>query len=649
MPLTSNRFVLSLFSFCLLVSLVCFFLPGQASSEDLREAVVAVPRDFPPQYSIDSEGRPKGSVIDIMDAIARIAQIRFSYVVMDNRDDMLTALLEQQVDLIPNSGLSRSRMADYGIIFTDPLESFQVKTFVLKENLKAYEKHRYTDLKVGTVRSSFVLLYLKRIGVQNITLYESIPDCVFALLSGEVEVSVYPEELFEKVARDAGVSERIAQTGESLFESKPGLAASKENQDLVIKINGAIEEFHRSKLSNAIFQRWYVEESPYWSSGRVFSYMALLVVGFATFFFFWRFKLHKNIQEKLNAGERRFMAQYNSIPSPTYTWQFQDNDFVLVNYNNAAMRVSNNKVSENVGKSISEIYPDSREIWLLVQHCLQRQCALVKEIKILSNGDVAIYHISCAFVPPDLVLMHSIDVTAKKKIDAKEKEYRSQLQSLASALTNAEEKERRRIAMELHDTIGQNLALSKIRLVMLSQTSNDEKVATEVSKILEALDQSIQMTRNLTFEMGTPILYRLGFEPSVNWLAEKLFEEHGLEVVYRNYGLPHDMEDELKAFLFRALRELLMNVVKHAQTSEVKVSTSFSDQRILRLTVTDHGKGFDSESQSFKNWKDTPFGLFSLKERLKSLGGHIDIYSKIGQGTQVVLLIPVDAFHGSGV
>jgi signal transduction histidine kinase len=163
------------------------------------------------------------------------------------------------------------------------------------------------------------------------------------------------------------------------------------------------------------------------------------------------------------------------------------------------------------------------------------------------------------------------------------------------------------------------------------------------------LDQSIQMTRNLTFEMGTPILYRLGFEPSVNWLAEKLFEEHGLEVVYRNYGLPHDMEDELKAFLFRALRELLMNVVKHAQTSEVKVSTSFSDQRILRLTVTDHGKGFDSESQSFKNWKDTPFGLFSLKERLKSLGGHIDIYSKIGQGTQVVLLIPVDAFHGSGV
>jgi signal transduction histidine kinase len=628
--------------------IACLILIGQVSSEELREVVVAVPRDFPPQYSIDAEGRPKGMVIDILDAVARIANIRFNYVVMDNWDDMLTALLEQQVDLIPNSGLSRSRMMDYGIIFTDPLERLQVKTFVLKEKLKEYEKHRYTDLKVGTVRSSFALLYLKRIGVQNITLYESIPDCVFALLSGEVEVSVYPENLFLKVARDAGVSGRIAQTGETLFESKPGLAVSAENQELVTKINAAIEAFYRSKLSNVVFQRWYEEESPYWSAGRAFSYMILLVFGFAAFFLLWRFRLHKNIQEQLNASERRFMAQYNSIPSPTYTWQFQDNDFVLVNYNNASMRVSNNKVSENVGKSISEIYPESRQIRFLVQNCLLRQCNLEKEIEISSHGKTVIYQISCAFVPPDLVLMHSVDVTTRKAIDAKEKEYRSQLQSLASALTNAEEKERRRIATELHDTIGQNLALSKIRLVMLSQNLNDQQVTDEVSKILEALDQSIQMTRNLTFEMGTPVLYRLGFEPSVNWLAEKLFEEHSLEVVYSNYGLPDDMEDELKAFLFRALRELLMNVVKHAQTSEVKVSTSFSDQRILRLTVTDHGKGFNSASQLFNNWKDTSFGLFSLKERLKPLGGHIDIYSKIGQGTKVTLLIPVDAFHSSG-
>lgn len=640
--------VLSILSIFLLSLCTLFISPEGAFSAGMIEVAVAIPRDFPPQYSIDSEGQPKGSVIDILDAIARIAQIKFSYVVMDNWDEMLIALLKEQVDLIPNSGLSRSRMADFEIIFTDPLERFQVKAFVLKEKMKKYQDHKLIDLKVGTVRSSFALLYLKRTGFQNITLYESIPDCVFALLSGEVDVSVYPEELFEKVARDAGVSERITQIGESLFESKLGFAASIKNQDLVLKINRAVEEFYRSKLSDVIFQRWYVEESPYWSVVRVFSYMTLFVIGLAIFFFCWRFKVYKNIQEKLNFSEKRFMAQYNSIPSPTYTWQLQGQEFILVNYNNSAMRVSNNKISENVGKSVSEIYPDSKEILFLVQSCFQRQCSIEKEIEMSSNDDTSIYQVSCAFVPPDLILMHSNDITTKKRLHIKEQEYRTKLQALASALTNAEEIERRRIATELHDTIGQNLALSKIRLVMLSQTLNDENVSAEISKILEALNQSIGMTRSLTFEMDPPILYKLGFEPTVNWLTEKLYEEHGLQVVYKNNGLPEGMTDELKTFLFRALRELLMNVVKHAETCTVKVATSFSDQGILRLTVTDNGRGFDVDSISIANWNDKAFGLFSLQERIKSLGGHVDIYSKTGQGTRVTLLIPVNVFRGAG-
>lgn len=631
------------------VLVFAFFVPAPVDANVLEEITVAVPRDFPPQYSIDSEGRPKGSVIDILDSISRIAEVRFNYVVMDNWDEMFMALVNKQVDLIPNSGLSRSRMADYGIIFTDPLERFQVRTFVLRENVKAYEGLKLNDLKIGTVRSSFVLLYLKRMGVQNINLYESIPDCVFALLSGEVDLSVYPEELFTKVARDAGVSERISQIGETLFESKPGLALSVENQALIFKINESIEEFYRSKLANVIFQRWYGEDSPYWSVTRVFVYMAVLFMGFSLLFLGWRSRIQKHVQEKLNASEKRFLAQYNSIPSPTYTWQYQGNEFILVNYNNAAMRVSKNKVSENVGKTLSDIYPDSGELQFMIQSCFQRQCSLEKEISMTFPEGMSVFHVGCAFVPPDLVLMHANDITTKKKIDAKEREYRSQLQALASALTNAEEQERRRIATELHDTIGQNLALSKIRLVMLSQTLDEKDASREISKILEALDQSIQMTRTLTFEMGTPVLYKLGFEPSVNWLAEKLFDEHGLEVSYENMGLPDEMVDELKAFLFRALRELLMNVVKHAETCKVKVRTSFSDKGILRLSVTDHGKGFDVEEISFTRWQEQSFGLFSLKERVKSLGGHIDIYSKKSQGTKVTILIPVDAFDGSGV
>lgn len=290
------------------------------------EYLVAIPRDFPPQYSLSSDGVPKGSTVEILDFVSRFSGVEFRFVVMDTWDEMLRALLGGEVDMIPNAGLSRARMKDYGVVFSEPLERFPVKTFVLKQNENTYGKLRLNDLKVGTVRSSFALTYLKRLGVHNITLFESIPDCVFALLSGEVDAVVYPQEPLLKIARDAGVAARVVQTGDSLFESKQGVAIAPGSAELLPLVNAALENIGGSGILSEIFDRWYVEKIPFWSARRVFFLMSLLLLLLTLSFFWWKTRFYRTTEEDLNARERAFMAHYNSVTSPTYTLQAKNDE-----------------------------------------------------------------------------------------------------------------------------------------------------------------------------------------------------------------------------------------------------------------------------------------------------------------------------------
>jgi signal transduction histidine kinase/ABC-type amino acid transport substrate-binding protein len=613
-----------------------------------RVVRVAVPGNFPPQYVVGSDGVPGGATVEMIDALGGIGNMEIRYVVFDAWDEMLGALSAGEVDLIPNSGLSRSALAGQGIVFSEPLERFPVRTFVLKRNAALNSQRKMNEMTIGAVRSSFALPYLKRVGVRDIEPFESVPDCVDALLSGAVDAVVCPQAPLIRVAGDSGVLDRISMIGEVLFESREGFALSAADGDLLSEINAAIGTLRGSDLFADINGRRYVGDAPYWSVRRVFGVTIVLLLLPAVIFFGWRARFSRNIREELNVRDRSFLTYYNSIPTAAYTWRAKDGGFVLVNYNCAAMKKSGNRVSEDVGKKLTDLYADGGELSSLLRTCIERRCTLERELTLSPGGTTSEFQVSCFHLAPDCVIMHANDVTIQRRIERRESEYRRQLQALAAALSDSEEKERRKIASELHDTIGQNLALSKIRLVLLSQNTTDPGTLEELSHVLGAIDESIRMTRALTFELGTPVLYKLGFGPSVNWLAEKLYDEYGLRVAYDNRGLPDTMVDEMKAFLFRALRELLMNVVKHAGTDRAKVVSSFSDKRFLRLSVIDHGKGFDAGEISFTGWNETSFGLFSLKERLKSLGGHTDIRSIQGRGTRVTLVVPVEAFERKG-
>jgi signal transduction histidine kinase len=216
--------------------------------------------------------------------------------------------------------------------------------------------------------------------------------------------------------------------------------------------------------------------------------------------------------------------------------------------------------------------------------------------------------------------------------------HQRKLGQMGSDLVITEEKERRRIAAGLHDQIGQYLATANMKLKTLKRDLGPTHQET-LDDILELVDAMIREIRSLTLELSPPILYELGLVQAVEWLTEQIQERHGLKTEFRDDGRPKPMSDDIRVFLFRAVRELLMNVVKHARASQARVQM-WVDDGYIKIEVQDDGIGLDPEVLREGSTMGQGFGLFSIRERLTPLGGFLKIDSQPHQGTRATLMAP---------
>ena len=232
------------------------------------------------------------------------------------------------------------------------------------------------------------------------------------------------------------------------------------------------------------------------------------------------------------------------------------------------------------------------------------------------------------------------DITEQKKAEEKIKSYQKQLRSLASDLSLAEERERRRIATMLHDHIGQILAISKIKLGAIVQSTGNDESIRQLKEIRDHIEQAIQYTRSLTFELSPPILYDLGLESALEWLAEQTREHQRINCIFEADAYPKPVSDEIRIVLFSAVRELLMNVAKHARANVAKITIRRVNDNIT-VHVADNGIGFVPSKTNFYLDENKGFGLFSIRERLRHLSGQMDVRSGRGRGTRVILTAPL--------
>ena len=230
----------------------------------------------------------------------------------------------------------------------------------------------------------------------------------------------------------------------------------------------------------------------------------------------------------------------------------------------------------------------------------------------------------------------------RKRAEKRAKEYQAQLKSLASELTLAEEHERHRLATKLHDQVSQSLALAKIKLDALhASVASNQSLAQVIEDISGSLEKSIQNAKSLTFDLSYPILYELGFETAVSeWLNEEVRDKHGIAAEFSDDGQPKPLGDDVRVLLFRNVRELLINCIKHANADRVRVGIRRIDDSI-EVTVEDNGVGFDPAEARMTAAKKAGFGLFSIRESLEELGGRFEIESKPGAGCKVVMTAPL--------
>lgn len=240
-----------------------------------------------------------------------------------------------------------------------------------------------------------------------------------------------------------------------------------------------------------------------------------------------------------------------------------------------------------------------------------------------------------------LALGMGIDITDFRNAETKLHKYQEELRSLSSQLVLAEEKERRRIAVELHDHVGQNLAYCKIKLGELKQQILEQPFSGSIIEMRELIEQSIQYTRTLTYDLSPPILYELGFEPAVEWLGEQLLLKQGIRFIFKDDGQTKPLSDEIKVLLFQSVRELFINIAKHAHADRVDVSIGRAHDKVL-VEIRDNGTGFDPSKSNVKKHKDTGYGLFSIRERLKNIaGGEFRILSTDGKGSISTISVPI--------
>ncbi len=214
------------------------------------------------------------------------------------------------------------------------------------------------------------------------------------------------------------------------------------------------------------------------------------------------------------------------------------------------------------------------------------------------------------------------------------------LRLLSAELSLAEEAERRRIGELLHEDLQQLLVLARLQLAALCRTQDVDQREPIAREIADVLERSFQLTRSLSVELAPPVLYEHGLAAALEWLAAETRKNYNIEVTVEADFSANPKTADVRIFLFRAVRELLLNSAKHAGGSAVHIKMQHRRPGKVRIIVTDGGPGFDPNSLDDKRTGSQTVGLPNIRDRASSFGGEFHINSGPKRGTRITLSLP---------
>ncbi len=219
--------------------------PDKSCADGFYEVTVAVPRNFPPYYIVSKNGVPEGFAIDVAERIAEISGIKVTYLVKNSWAEVAQAVKSGQADLIPNIGISAAR--DEWLDFTAPVETFGIRIFIRKDGPDIRNADDLAKYKTGAVKTNIAVPLLKERTDINLEVYHDIREALFELIAGHIDALVYPAPVLMKIAREAGIDDRIKTVGKPLAEVKRAMGVRQGNPDLLDLVDKAVHQFVGSK------------------------------------------------------------------------------------------------------------------------------------------------------------------------------------------------------------------------------------------------------------------------------------------------------------------------------------------------------------------------------------------------------------------
>lgn len=352
----------------------------------------------------------------------------------------------------------------------------------------------------------------------------------------------------------------------------------------------------------------------------------------------------KQMEERIQASKERLKIQYRLTNIPTITWQKKGTDFIIADYNITMEDFTDGLIGNYLDKPASLIYENRPDIQADLNKCFNEHCLIKRETpyRMFTKETEKIIVFTFTYMPPDSVLSHMEDITERKVAQQKLQKSEKQLRVLSAQLMNVEERQRKHISRELHDSIGQYLTAIKFSmentLQQLVEKQDISKAATLLAAGVDLLKQTIDEVRRIMMDLRPSILDDLGILATISWFCRELQAVYTSMRVEQDIQLKEeDVPEPLKIIIYRILQEALNNAAKHSSAKHVLVSLKKVKSKI-QLTIEDDGKGFDLK-QVASNYDISVLeglGLMSMRERAELTGGFLKIRTQLDKGTSII-------------
>ncbi|MET0377757.1 MAG: PAS domain-containing protein [Spongiibacteraceae bacterium] len=347
----------------------------------------------------------------------------------------------------------------------------------------------------------------------------------------------------------------------------------------------------------------------------------------------------KKMERELRDSEERYHSTLDSIQEGC---QLIDSDWRYLYLNDASAIHNRRPNTELIGQRMMDVWPnfETTGVFAMLQRCMEQRIALHEETEFeFPNGTKGWFDVRCQPVPEGVFIL-SIDISERKTAAAALEEYAGLLQAMSRQLLDVQETERRLLARELHDTVGQELTALSLNLSIMRAAvppKLTDKLCNRLDDSQKLLEETTQHLRNIMVELRPPGIDEFGLLAALREHTQRVASRSGFSLTMDGVEPKPRLAATAAIALFRIVQEALNNTVKHANATEVTV-VLLQSPAAVQLIVADNGNGFDTARKPRPGINN--MGTTTMRERAEAIGGEFSMISEIGRGTRIVVELP---------